>query len=289
MHEQEQWQVDGGAAVAYQRFLVPAVTRLWAAVLVDHAALRPGERILDVACGTGVVARLAAEHVGAAGHVTGLDLNADMLAVGRSLPPVTGAPIAWCEGSAMELPFAASVFDVVLCQLGLQFFPDRASALREMRRVVSPTGRMALSVFSPLEDNPANHALSDALDRRVAPNASVTKRAEHALADRTELADLVTTAGFTNVSITTEQITVSFVSPAEYVRVQLTSTPLARLFASTPADERRRVLSEVTADVETALAPYTDAGGVHFPQAAHHVLAGPSPTSQADRGSSRNI
>src|SRR5262245_31038312 len=118
MNEQEQWQVDGGGAVAYQRYLVPLVTARWAVVLADRAALRPGERILDVACGTGAVARLAARRVGPSGQVTAVDINPQMLAVGRSLPPVDGAPIEWRDGSADALPLPDGCFDAVLCQLG---------------------------------------------------------------------------------------------------------------------------------------------------------------------------
>ncbi|HKD98713.1 MAG TPA: class I SAM-dependent methyltransferase [Micromonosporaceae bacterium] len=273
MDDEDRWQVDGGGSVAYQRYLVPMVTAKWAVVLVDRVGLRPGERILDVACGTGAVTRVAAERVGTAGRVAALDINAEMLAVGRSLPPVAGAPIEWHEGSASDLPFPAGTFDAVVCQLGLQFFPDRPAALREMRRVVAATGRVALSVYGPIDHNPATRALAGALDRHVGPGASTVKRSEHALADRDELAGLVAAAGFDDVSVHTDHITVSMDSPAAYVRIQLTGTPLARLFADTPPAKRRRILDAVTADVEAELAPYTDAGGLRFPQEAHHVLA----------------
>src|SRR5262249_50091425 len=122
---QEQWQLDAGAPELYQRYLVPAITAMWAADLVELADLRTGERVLDAACGTGVVARAAAPRVGATGSVSGLDLNPGMLEVARSLPAVDGAPITWHEGSVLELPFGDGSFEVVLCQLGLQFFPDR--------------------------------------------------------------------------------------------------------------------------------------------------------------------
>jgi ubiquinone/menaquinone biosynthesis C-methylase UbiE len=98
---QEYWRLDGSAPELYQRYLVPAVTAMWAADLVDRAALRQGERILDVACGTGVVARIAAERVGPIGRVAALDLNPGMLTVARSLPPMTGAIIEWQESSAL--------------------------------------------------------------------------------------------------------------------------------------------------------------------------------------------
>jgi len=273
MDDQERWQVDDDAADAYQRFLVPAVTGPWASILVERVAVRHGERVLDVACGTGAVARLAAQRVGAAGHVTALDINPRMLEVGRSLPPVAGAAIEWLEGSALEMPLPDAAFDVVTCQLGLQFLPDRSRALREMRRVLSNTGRLALSVYGPIEHNPTTHALSESLDRRVRPGASLAKRTEHALADRDELRALVAEAGFEAVRVTTEHITVALKSAAEYVRIQLTATPLARLFTDFPAAERQRMLSEITGDLDAALAPYLRADGLFYPQESHIVLA----------------
>jgi SAM-dependent methyltransferase len=129
------WQLEGSAAELYQRYLVPGITTKWADDLVHRAQLRAGEDVLDVACGTGVVTRLAARKV-TPGHVTGLDLNSGMLAVARNVSN-GGELISWKEGSALDLPFPSGHFDVVLCQLGLQFFPDQPKALREMRRVVA--------------------------------------------------------------------------------------------------------------------------------------------------------
>src|SRR5512133_2312200 len=104
MGAQEQWQLDGSAPELYQRYLVAAMTAMWAADLADRAALRPGEGVLDVACGTGVVARVAAERVGRTGFVAALDVNPGMLAVARSLPAAAGAAIEWHEASALALP-----------------------------------------------------------------------------------------------------------------------------------------------------------------------------------------
>src|SRR5689334_8372947 len=159
IHDSEHWQLEGSAPELYQRYLVPAVTGQWAADLVERAALQPGERVLDVACGTGVVARLAAARVGPSGRVAALDLNPGMLAVARTLPGEPGegaaAVIEWYEDSALALPFPEASFEVAFCQLGLQFFPDRPQALQEMRRVLVSGGRLALSVFGPIEHNPA--------------------------------------------------------------------------------------------------------------------------------------
>jgi ubiquinone/menaquinone biosynthesis C-methylase UbiE len=192
----EQWQLRGSAAELYERYLVPVVTLQWAVDLVARVEVRPGDSLLDVACGTGVVARAAAEDVGSGGRVVGLDLNSEMLAVARSLPKVGAVPIEWYEGSALALPFDAGEFGVMLCQFGLQFSPDPLAALREMRRVLAPAGRVGASVFAEIERNPVAHALTNALDRQLGEGASFAKRNEHALADRDVVASLFPGSGF---------------------------------------------------------------------------------------------
>ena len=122
MAQHEQWQLTGSSAVLFQRYIVPLITSLWAADLIDRSAPSEGERVLDVACGTGVVARGASERMGT-GRVVGLDLNAGMLAVARTVPQESGPQVEWYEASAQSMPFPDASFDLVLCQLGLQFFP----------------------------------------------------------------------------------------------------------------------------------------------------------------------
>ena len=125
-----------------------------------------------------------------------------MLAVARTLPS-EGAPIDWIEGSALDLPFPAGKSDLVLCQLGLQFFPDRRRALSEMRRVLSPSGRVALSVYSPIERTPGANAFVMALDRVLGPNASRIKRGEHSFNAPDEIEELLIDANFTKVEVQT--------------------------------------------------------------------------------------
>ena len=167
----------------------------------------------------------------APGHVTGLDLNKGMLAVARTLPS-EGAPIDWIEGSALDLPFPAGKFDLVLCQLGLQFFPDQGRALREMRRVLSPSGRVALSVYSPIERTPGANAFVLALDRVLGPTASKIKRGEHSFNAPEELRELIIQAGFANVEVQTVVQQIAFPSVLDYVRFQLLATPMAALLSN---------------------------------------------------------
>lgn len=262
------WQLEGTSAELYERHLVPTVTLPWARDLVERVGLRAGNRVLDVACGTGVVARLAAAAVGGGGCVSALDVNREMLAVARSVPAPAGAPIEWHEASALALPFASDEFDVVLCQLGLQFFPDPLAALAEMRRVLVDGGRAGVSVFAAIEQNPAAHALSDSLDRHFGEGASDAKRSEHSLADSERLHDMFVVAGWTDIRIETVTLTVRFASVDEWVEVQLSATPLAGALA-----DRDHVLALVRTDLRDALAPYAGNDEFAFPQQAHVALA----------------
>src|SRR5690242_5320561 len=269
----EQWQVEYGAAELYQRRLVPAVTAGWAVSLVDRVGLRRGERVLDVACGTGVVARVAAERVGRTGRVAGIDINAAMLGVARSLQAGAGARIGWVRGSVDSLPCADASHGVVLCQLGLQFVPDRPAALAQMRRVLMPGGRLGVSVYGPIEHNPATFALAEALDRHLGPDASMTKRAEHALADAALLRTLAGEAGFKRIKIVTETRIVRFASVSDYVRIQLTATPLASLPPHQPGRPGQRLVEVLIADVAAALKPHQTEAGLAFPQEAQVLVA----------------
>jgi ubiquinone/menaquinone biosynthesis C-methylase UbiE len=273
MDEHEPWQLTGSAAELYERYLVPAITSVWAADLVQRAALQRGERVLDAACGTGIVARLAAERVGARGAVVGLDLNPGMLAVARALPPPSGAAITWHEASVLAMPFSEATFDVVLCQLGLQFFPDRPQALREMRRVLVPGGRLLLSVFGPIAHNPATHALAGALERHLGADAAAIKRAEHGLADAEELRDLASSAGLGDVTIDTVTHEIHFPSPREYVRIQLAATPLATPISELTAEQLAPLVGAVVTDVAVALYSHLRDGELVFPQECHILSA----------------
>jgi ubiquinone/menaquinone biosynthesis C-methylase UbiE len=263
----EHWQVQGSEAALYERHLVPAVTALWAADLVARAGVRRGDRVLDVACGTGVVARTAHDRVESEGTVTGLDINPAMLAVAQS----QSAGVEFVRGSALALPFDDTAFDIVLCQFGLQFFPDRAAALAEMHRVLTAGGRLGASVFGPIEHNPGNLALAQALDHHLGTGASQTKRAEHVLSYATLVEKLASHAGFADISITTETKLVRFSSATEWVNIQLTATPLASLLADRLS--RPRMTERITAAVVEALAPYEVDGGLELPQEAHVLLA----------------
>jgi SAM-dependent methyltransferase len=160
----EQWHLTAEAAELYERWPGRYILGPWAPLLVDASHLVAGDRMLDVACGTGIVARAAAKRVGH-GYVVGVDLNPGMIAVARSLSALIGISIEWLERSALDLRLKNASFHVVLCQQGLQFFPDKLVALREMRRVLDHGGRLALSVWNSIGSY--HSAMAEALARFV--------------------------------------------------------------------------------------------------------------------------
>ena len=273
MSDHEHWQLNGSAAELYERYLVPAITSIWAADLINRAPPSHGDWVLDVACGTGAVTRLVAERI-ARGRIVGLDYNPGMLAVARSVSS-TGPLIEWQEGSALNLPFKACSFDLVLCQLGLQFFPDRPLALREMRRVLAPGGRVGLSVFSAIERTPVAHAFANALEQSFGPNASRTKRAEHMFAKEQEVHELMTDAGFDQVKIIAVTKHITFPSVRDYVRFQLCATPMADFMANLSDDGRDSQICHVDSDTLSLLDPkmLSDGGRLISPQEAFVATA----------------
>lgn len=269
MADQQRWQsVSNSAAEGYERLLVPAIFAPWAQILIETAAIRPGESVLDVACGTGVVARLAAGQVGETGRVVGLDFNAAMLEVARALPPAPGATVEWCEASAFEMPLPDASFDAVLCQQGVQQFADRLAGLREMHRVVRPGGRLAVSVWASIEHSPAFAELADAVERHVGPDAASNRRATFAFGDASALEHLVTEAGFREVTVRTVTGPTRFPSPEQFVTSLLTSGPVAIFGNITDA-----TLAAIVHDVRDTVGAHAGDDGFNTPMVANVALA----------------
>jgi len=267
MTAENQWQLSGSAAERYERVLVPAIFAEWAADLVTLAELRQGEDVLDVACGTGVVARLAAQRVGATGHVTGLDLNPDMLEIARMLPTRPGtATIVWVEGSAMAMQLPEASFDVVLCQQGVQFFPDRGAGLREMSRVVRPGGRVLVSVWEG--PTPYTTAMWYAVERHIGTDIATALRKSRSLEDPEALRQVMIQVGLRDVEIRRRTRTARLPAIADFVLQHLAATPAAAAVAAV-GERVRKALAE---DVDAALRPYADGDGIAFPDIANVVM-----------------
>lgn len=193
--EQLRAAIEG--ARAYEGLHVPALFRPFAASVLDRAGVDSGHEVLDVACGTGVLAREALRRVGPEGAVTGLDIGPGMLAVAEELEP----RITWIEGDAGDLPFDDDRFDAVISQFGLMFFPDRVGAVAEMLRVARPDARVVVAVWDSLQRSMPFPIVVDLLHRRAGPAAADALRAPFALGDVDELESVFTKAGCRSVSI----------------------------------------------------------------------------------------
>ena len=236
-------------------------------MLVDAARLAPGERVLDIACGTGIVARTAAERLGPSGHVIGIDLNADMIRVARSLPPPVGAPIEWFERSALDLGLGDTSVDAVLCQQGLQFFPDRARAMWEMRRVLRRGGRLALSVWKDIGvyNNAVGAALARVLDADTATRFCASRQAP----TQDEVRRLAIEAGFAVVDVRVSRQEIRLPRIDRFALDHLAATPVAAVVAATEPEARRRIGESVGEQLQR----FADGDGVVYPEETYVLTA----------------
>ena len=270
MNRVEPWYFDENPAELYERYLVPDKFGPWAEVLVELGNPQRGQSVLDVACGTGTVTRLIPPYVGASGAVIGLDFNADRIEVARSLPSASDLVIQWEEGDACALPFGDAMFDIVFCQQGLQFFPDKLGALREMRRVLVPGGKLVLGVWRSVEHQPGGRAMADALERHVSPEAGSVRLEPFSFGDAVAIETLVTDAGFHDVVSRPIVKNVHFPSAEAFTKRYISArVPLNTMVAA--ADEEAR--SAVVEDVVAALKPYETENGLELPTAVNVVTA----------------
>jgi ubiquinone/menaquinone biosynthesis C-methylase UbiE len=246
------------AAENYQKYFVPVIGGPFALDLVNEAGLRPGEHVLDVACGTGTIARLAAERVGINGRVSALDVNAAMLSVARSQPSAN--PIKWYETAAESVPLPDHSFDVIFCGLSFQFFADKSAALREMHRLLKPGGRVYISTPVP---NGFFDLFDRAIARHVSEEASAFVHAVFSLNDPREMEVLLTGAGFSSVTVSSHSRSVQLPPAREFMWQYIYCTPLMALLpqsgnAQTEALER---------DVVAAWEPWASGDGLQYDQA----------------------
>lgn len=240
-----------GPADVYDEFFVPALFKQWGPVVAAAAEVKPGDRVLDVACGTGALTLAVADLVGRKGSVVGLDANPDMLAVARR----KSAPIEWIDGRAEGLPLPTGSFDAVVSQFALMFFEDRAGALREMMRVLVPEGRLAVAVCDAVENSPGYGALASLLDRLFGKAIGDAFRAPFVLGNRELLLGICRHAGIDDAKVTRHSGVVRFKSI-----VALVSTERAcvwTLGGILDDDQFSRLLKEA----ETELQPFADASG----------------------------
>jgi len=253
------------AAKAYESLHVPGLFRQWAPRVLDSlpVPLEPGGQVLDVACGTGVLAREAVPRVGSTGFVAGVDLDPGMLAVAAELSPT----VEWRRAAAESLPYPDGSFDVVVSQFGLMFFSDRRKALGEMLRVLRPEGTLGVAVWERLERSAAYPLEVELLERLAGPRAADALRAPFVLGDREKLKSLFESAGVKSIGISTIVGTGRFPSVRSMVEADLRGwLPLMGVVLEEPLIQR------IVAEAETALAQYVTPGGrVVFDSPAHIV------------------
>lgn len=256
-------QVSQNAAAVYDEFFVPALFQEWADRVAAAADIRPGDHVLDVACGTGVAARAAAERVGAAGSVVGLDVNDGMLSVAQRKAP----HIEWRLGRAESLPFDDESFDAVVSQFGFMFFEDRRAAVREMVRVLRPGRRFAVAVWNSLERTPGYAALVEMLQRLFGDWAADGLRAPFSMGDVAMLEDLFRTDGLAEFKITTHGGTARFPSIEDWLFINIKGWVLADRLDD---EQYQRLLD----DARYSLSRFVMAdGSVRFDSPAHIISA----------------
>ena len=245
-------QVAAAAAEVYERFFVPALFGQWPPILLGRAGVGLGHRVLDVGCGTGIVARAAAERVGATGSVIGLDPNPGMLAVAAQAGAGTG--VEWRSGVAEDLPFEADRFDRVLAQFTLMFFADREAGMAEMARVAAPGGSVTVATWSTIEESPGYAAMAGLLDRLFGREAADALRAPFVLGQPDEVAALLT-PHLDDVEVTRVGGTARFPSIADWVHTDVRGWTLADAINDTQ-------LEVLLAEAERELAPFAGPDGV---------------------------
>ena len=228
-------------AWVYEQHQVKAIFEPWARVLIDIARPQPGERALDAACGTGVIARLVAPMVGTTGKVAGIDFDPLMIEVAGEL----ASGIEWHHGDLQKLPLPDQSFDLVICQQGLQFLPDRNAGLREMHRVLRPGGRLVLALWTELAKSPGHAILFGALGAALGKDMS--RPPPWSLAEESQVLQLIAAAGFVEIEAKVTSLNAAYPSARAFVEIYLagTSKLTRQALEQLPADRKAAFVDEV--------------------------------------------
>lgn len=251
------------AARAYEALFVPAIFEQYALKVAGVVSPGKGERVLDVACGTGILAREILKRVGPTGRVAGIDPAPGMIEVAKQNAPA----VEWRQGTAESLPFADESFDVVVSQFGLMFFTDRTRAIEEILRVLTAGGRFAVAVWDSLNNIPAYASAVELLHRTAGQQAADALRAPFVLGDRSELRKMFSEAGAYSIEVTTHPGTALF--PGIRMMVEAELRGWLPLMGVTLSEEQ---ISQILNEAETVLGAYVTANGqVRFDLSAHIV------------------
>ncbi|MEX0783577.1 MAG: methyltransferase domain-containing protein [Dehalococcoidia bacterium] len=250
-------------AESYERYFVPALFAPCAARLVELVQPRPGDRVLDLACGTGIVARQVVPRVTPGGTVSALDINPLMLEVARAAAQSEGAAIEFHEGNAEQLPFDDGAFELVTCQHAFQFFPDQLAVAREITRVLAPGGRVAIATWQGLDQHPFYERLHAAMTRRFGISGVGQI---FSLGDADRLRSLLSSAGIEGAAVRPMSITSTFPDAAAFLAMEIdidvAAVPSMQRISE---GERAAITAELREEMEPALQVYVRDGAVTLP------------------------
>lgn len=261
MSTHDRGQVPDSAAEIYERFFVPALFSQWPPIILAEADVQSGDRLLDVACGTGVLAREALKTVGDSGNVVGIDINDGMLAVARSKP----SRINWINGAAESLPFETHSFDRVVSQFGLMFFQDPTTAITEMLRVLRPGGKLAVAVWASLDSTPGYAAVAKLLRDLFGSDVAKSIEVPYCLGDTATLKALFSQAGADEIIIRTVEGKAHFASIESWIYTDIKGWTLADHIGDADYDRLKQ------AALNTLSGFVCPDGSVEFASPAHIV------------------
>lgn len=265
---------SGDAVRIYEDHLVPAMFEPFAVELIKLSIPEPSDKILDVACGTGILSRHAINHLDTTsatmGRAVGIDINPTMLKMAHRLS--FGKNIEWIEGSAILLPLADESFSLAMCQQGLQFFPDKLQSLKEMNRVLVSGGRLALSIWTSIKDSPSFDILERLLQQIFGHEAAKIMHMPYSLSDPLKVYSLVKNGGFDDIEMREITKIVSFSSVEEFIFTFTRGSMLASYFSKVDENEYKKLLIYARQELSSTF-NNGDSSRLSFPLKSRFVFA----------------
>ncbi len=261
-HADARGQINRSAADYYEKYFVPALFQQWPPIMAEQLDIQANDRFLDVACGTGILARYIAKRTGLDKHVYGIDINDGMLSVAEREAP----DLSWTNASAEQLHFKDNCFEKLGCQFGLMFFRNPEKAVREMYRVLKPQGMLAIAVWDSIENSPGYKAVEKLLQDLFGDHIANEIRAPFVLGKKDDFHSIIEAAGISNVEITTHHGVAQFESISEWVNTDIKGWTLAGKLDDNQFDKLHQA-------AKVHLKPYANKKGyISFAAPAHIAL-----------------